>query len=65
MRPKSRAEAATAGVIPGRFEQLIDLRHPLAVLVAYSGEVGQSRSEATLVFSYISYMAHMSQEKGK
>jgi glucose-6-phosphate-specific signal transduction histidine kinase len=29
------------------------------------GDVGQSRSEATLVVSYISYVAHMSQEKGK
>jgi hypothetical protein len=28
-----------------------------------SGDVGQSRSEATLVVSYISYVAHMSQEK--
>jgi hypothetical protein len=30
-----------------------------------SGEVGQSRSEATLVVFYISCVAHMSQEKGK
>ena len=29
------------------------------------GDVGQSWSEATLVVSYISYVAHMSQEKGK
>jgi hypothetical protein len=28
------------------------------------GDVGQSRSEATLVVSYISHVAHMSQEKG-
>jgi len=29
------------------------------------GDVGQSRSKATLVFFYISYVAHMSQEKGE
>jgi hypothetical protein len=34
-------------------------------IYAYSGDVGQSWSEATLVVSYISYVAHMSQEKGK
>ena len=32
---------------------------------AYSGEVGQSRSEATLVAFYVGHVAHMSQEKGK
>ena len=30
-----------------------------------SGEVGQSRSEATLVGFYLIHVAHMSQEKGK
>jgi hypothetical protein len=37
----------------------------VVILTADSGDVGQSRSEATLVVSYISYVAHMSQEKGK
>jgi hypothetical protein len=30
-----------------------------------SGDVGSRRSEATLVVSYSSQVAHMSQEKGK
>ena len=30
-----------------------------------SGDVGQSRSEATLVAFYVGHVAHMSQEKGK
>jgi hypothetical protein len=33
--------------------------------LAYSGEVGRRRSEATLVESYSIQVAHMSQEKGK
>jgi hypothetical protein len=40
------------------------LRIPVMWATDY-GDVGQSRSEATLVVSYISYVAHMSQEKGK
>ena len=40
------------------------LRIPVMWATDY-GDVGQSRSEATLVVFYISYVAHMSQDKGK
>jgi hypothetical protein len=49
MRPKAEPKQPQRELFQVDLEQLIDLRHPLAVLVAYSGEVGQSRSEATLV----------------
>jgi hypothetical protein len=51
------------------FSALIGTRLPLlripVMWAGDSGDVGRRRSEATLVVSYGSQVAHMSQEKGK
>jgi hypothetical protein len=49
--------------VTGNYLGELDLvRIPVMWATDY-GDVGQSRSEATLVVSYISHVAHMSQEK--
>ncbi|MHB1675654.1 MAG: hypothetical protein ACYCSP_15535 [Acidobacteriaceae bacterium] len=48
--------------------QLAPIRGCLRIPVKWaadSGDVGQNRSEATLVAFYVRHVAHMSQEKGK
>jgi hypothetical protein len=62
--PRSQSARLRPALVTELFARMTEVRIPVMWATDY-GDVGQSRSEATLVVSYISYVAHMSQEKGK